>query len=368
MANNSTAYGFISLRDVWNMPANTNPQTIGRVWDAITETLDAYNQILDGLMGTFVQRTVVAMEQVELAGSGTLQPLDEWGNPLPVQPSGSYQVAYPIQGGGTAWGDNRVSREFLTVNDINRFMVDALQRDKDWLIRHILAALLTNTTWTYDDRSPVQGARGLGPITIQPLANNDAVVYGRTAGVPAATDNHYLAQAAAISDGANPFPTLAAKLNEHPSNSGDIVAYVASDLVPAINTLTEFVEVGDADIIPPATAEAVRAPAAAVLGPARQVLGKTRSGVWIAEMPIMPSGYMVAVSLGADPVLRMREYDAPKLQGFFPETFNEDGNRIIRRMIRYAGFGVRNRVGAVAMRIGNASYATPAGFAAPLPV
>lgn len=368
MANNSIAYGFIALQDIFNQRANDPQGAAPRVSDAIQQTFDAYNQILDGIMGTFVQRTTIPMEQVELAGSGTLQPIDEWGNPLPVLPGGNYQVGYPIQGGGTAWGDNRISREFLTVADVNRFALDAMQKDKDWLIRHAMAALLTNTTWTYNDKTPSGGNRPLGNITIQPLANGDGVVYGRTGGLTAATDNHYLAQAAAISDAANPFPAIAAELNEHPSNSGDVAAYVASDLVTGIGTLTEFVEIGDVDIIPPATAEAVRAPGADILGPGRKVLGKTRSGVWVVEMPTMPSGYLMAVSLGADPVLRMREYDAAKLQGFFPEYHNEDGNRSVTRMLRFAGFGVRNRVGALVMRIGNASYAIPAGYAAPLPV
>jgi hypothetical protein len=37
-------------------------------------------------------------------------------------------------------------------------------------------------------------------------------------------------------------------------------------------------------------------------------------------------------------------------------------------MIRYAGFGVLNRVAAMITRVGNASYAIPSGFTAPLPV
>ena len=51
------------------------------------------------LLGLFTQA---------LGSGGTLQPLDEWGNPLPVKDEGVYDVAFPIQGGGTAWGDNRV--------------------------------------------------------------------------------------------------------------------------------------------------------------------------------------------------------------------------------------------------------------------
>jgi hypothetical protein len=64
----------------------------------------------------------------------------------------------------------------------------------------------------------------------------------------------------------------------------------------------------------------------------------------------------------------MREYDAPELQGFFPEDHSPDGNIQEMRMIRYAGYGALNRVAAVVQRIGNGSYAIPSGYTNPLAV
>ena len=94
----------------------------------------------------------------------------------------------------------------------------------------------------------------------------------------------------------------------------------------------------------------------------------TKSGVWVVETPIIPSTYIIAVSTGGGAPLRMREYAAPELQGLFLENHSPDGNQMVSRFIRYAGFGVRNRVAALVYRIGNASYAIPSGYDAPLPV
>ena len=104
-----------------------------------------------------------------LVAGGTLQPLDEWGNPLPVKDEGYYDVAFPIQRGGTAWGTNRESRAMMTVAEAQRFTLGALRRDADWMRRHFLAALFDNTTWTFQDDFK-------GAFTVQPLANGDAGV------------------------------------------------------------------------------------------------------------------------------------------------------------------------------------------------
>lgn len=367
MANNANLYGFVSLRDIYNTRVATVEPN--RIYTAITDSLAEYTAVLDSIMGAWVQTTTAAQMQFELPGSGTLQPLDQWGNPLPVQPSGSYQVAFPIQSAGTAFGDNRITRAHMTVQELEQFTADAMRRDKDWMIRHILAALYTPSTWPFFDEVGADGtSKGLGSITIQPLANADSVVYGRKAFKAAATDTHYLAQANAIANADNPFPIIRAELAEHPSNSGPYVAYVPSNLRTDIEALAELVEVGDPDINLGANSDTVTNPSAQVLGPGQTVLGKTKSGVWVVEMEMLPDNYMLAFALGAGPVVMMRQYAPAELQGFYPEYHSPDGNINITRFLRHAGFGVANRVGALAYRIGNANYAAPSGYVAPLAV
>lgn len=359
---NALAWGFINSADLF--ASRVLEVGIQRTFEMVQESAAEYTRVLDALMADWVEQITFPQEQFELAGAGSLQPLDNLGNPLPVAPSGSYQVAYPIQGGGTAWGDDRVTREYLTLEETNRFTVEAEQMDKDWMIRHVIAALMTNVAWTYRDDIGVNGNKGLGNISIQPLANGDAVTYKRKGtGVPA-TDTHFLAQAAAIADLTNPFPTIRTELTEHPSNgSRRVIAYLATSLVTTATALLGFREVGDPDVNVGASGETLgNIPD---LGVADQILGKVNN-VWLAEWSALPADYLVAKVEGVAP-LGMRQHPYANLQGFFPESFSPDGNRFINRMLRYCGFGVRRRVSAVVMRIGNGAYAVPTGTLAPLP-
>jgi len=362
---NTVLYGFESLATL--SAKRVSEVGVMRVYDAIREATAEYTRQMNGIMASMVMRTTVAQEQIELAGDGTLQPLDEFGNPLPVRPSGYYQVAYPIQGGGTAWGSNRVSRALMTVDEAQRNTQDALRRDADWVSRHFLASVLDNTTWTFNDRVGPNGAKGLGNITIQPLANGDSVTYNRRGGSAKATDTHYLAQANAIDNSNNPFPTIRDELEEHPSNSGPIVAYVASSLRSSIENLSTFVEIDDPNLA--YGNDETRVGRQISAGPGDEVLGYIRGdGIYVVEWRSMPAGYMVAHATGAGEFVKMREYPAESLQGFFPEEFSPDGNLQEMRMIRYAGFGVANRVAAVVQYIGGASYTIPTGFTTPLDV
>lgn len=351
---NSTAYGFVTLKDLYRERVSDN---LPIVQDAIDRSLAEYQRQLDEMLSLLVRPVTDYSLRYQLPGSGTLQPLDEHGNPLPVLPSGYYDIAFPIQGAGIAWGDNRVTRALMTVADAARFTATVQNADIDWMARHILAAVFTNTTWTYTD--PDHGA-----LTIQPLANGDSVTYVRRGG-SSSTDTHYLAQASAIDNSNNPFPTIYTELMEHPSNDGPYVAYIPSNLKATVTALSTFVEVGDPDIQTGANTDTVVGSLSQGFGD--EVLGKA-DNMWIVEWGRLPDNYILAVAQGADPVLGMRQYPAASLQGLFPEFQNVDGNRFLYKFLRYCGFGVMNRVGAVVQRIGNGSYAIPTGYTAPLAV
>lgn len=358
----TVAYGFTSLQDLFN----SRVQTVGpkRVYDAVAASAAEYSRIASALLSEFATRTVDPQIQVELPGDGSLQPLDADGNPLPVVPSGNYTVGFPIQGAGTAWGTNRVTRALITVDEANRNTLDALQKDADWNIRHLLAAIFDNVAYTYTDKAGPGGSKGFGDITVQPLANGDAVVYGRRGGVAAATDDHYLAQANAIDDTHNPFETIETELLEHPSNTGRILCYIPTGLKSTVIALSTFKSVADPNVAYTTTELATNVPQ---VGPGEEVLGYIEgTKCWIVLWSAVPAGYILAKMEGKA-ILRMREYDAPQLQGFFPEVANVDGNHFVNRLLRYCGYGVEDRVGAVVYRIGNGSYAIPSGYDAPLP-
>lgn len=359
MANNTLAYGFTQYR---HLAAQRVSQVGERgVFSMIQASAAEHTRMLAAVLGGLVQRTTDHKIRFHLPGSGTLQPITEDGSPLPTRPTGSYDVAFPIQGGGDAWGSNRVSRALMTVDEANRRTLDAMRRDADWIYRHVMAAIFDNVAWTYTD--PLYGS-----LTVEPLANGDVTFTKVGGGTEAA--QHYLAQANSIDDSNNPFDDIYDQLMEFPSNSGPVVVYVPTNLTASIEALTNFTEIIDPDIRPGMASDVIGASAAqiaAVRGPGDEVLGKCDK-CWIVEWRRLPDNYMFAHATGAGPVLGMREYPDASLQGFFAENDAGDGNLQQTKMIRFAGFGVQNRLAGLAYRVGNGSYAIPSGYGAPLEV
>lgn len=352
---NQLAYGFVGQGHL--LGSRLSDIGTAQVWAWVQESVNEHNRQITGLMQSMIERTILHQERTRLPSSGTLQPLDEYGNPRPVRPGDYFDVAFPIQGGGTAFGLNRITGQLATAQEANDLTIERLREDADWIRRHFLAALFTNTTWTFADPE-------FGNLTIQPLANSDTVTYNKVGG-SVATDDHYLAQANAIADSYNPFDDIYDELMEHPSNSGPVVCYVPTNLTSTIEGLSAFVEVGDPDLRYGVNTTQIAAPFTRGFGD--EVLGKVNK-CWIVEWRALPDSYMIAHASGAGPVVGMREHPAAALQGLFTENHSPDGNLQESRFLRYAGFGVRNRVAALAYRVGNGSYAIPTGYTAPLPV
>lgn len=355
---NAVAYGFVDLQHLFSQ--RVADVGIQQIYDAINRTTAEWNRQVNGLMDEFVFRTDQYQFRYHLPGSGTLQPLDEWGTPTPVREGAYYDIGLPIQGAGTAFGDNRVSREHMTVEEANRQVMRVQRDDADWLKRHILAAIFSNVAWTYTD--PLKGG-----LTVQVLANGDAVVYPFSGLTTLQTDTHFLAQAAAIADNANPFTLIRDKLLEHPTNTGTLVAYIPTNLRASVENLTAFVEVTDGNVRLGTNNDQLLGTVGPGVGD--QVLGYVKgAGVWIVEWRALPDNYIVWHARGADKPVAMREYEPPALKGLMLETHSQDGNLRETRFIRYCGFGVQNRTAMGVTRIGNAAYAVPTGYTAPLPV
>lgn len=351
---NQIAYGFVGLEHLFSERIeNVNVQT---VMTAVEESVAEHNRQAEAMMSELSMPTVDYKTRFKQRDSYTLQPLDEYGRPSPARPAGYYDVAFPIQGGGAAYGFNHISEALATVEDVNRLTLEVMGADADWMKRHVLATLFDNTAWTYDDEEH-------GSLTIQPLANGDAVTYVKKAGTTA-TDTHYLAQANAIDASNNPFPTIYTELVEHPVNrNSPIVCYIPTNIKTTVTGLSTFVEVGDPDIQLGANDDTIVGRLDRGFGD--EVLGKTDK-CWIVEWSLLPDNYILSVARGSrEPVTKMRQYPANSLQGLFKKMVVE-GNLSTTEFYRFAGFGCYNRVGAVVYRIGNASYAVPTGYDAPL--
>ena len=333
---------------------------IGLTGEVLRQSAAAHSANIARVVSALALPTTLAAEQVLLPGSGTLQPLDELGIPLPTRSSGYYSVGYPIQGGGDAYELDRVTKVTATAAEVERFRLDIQRRDADWMKRHIQAALFDNTSWTWRDPA-------LGNLTIQPLANGDSVTY-LTNGGTMATADHYVAQSAAISDNADPFPTIQSTLQVYPDHQGRaIITFIADEQVADVEGLTNYVPIRDPDIlVGSGTDQLVGAPpAATAIG---TLLGKV-GRIWVVHWPSMPENYLLSIVDGLPP-LRMREYPDAALQGLFLEPASPDDARVEFRYIRYAGFGCRNRVSAMMtfVEAGDTTYDIPTGFETPLAI
>ena len=361
MANNLLAYGFTLFS---HLAADRLVDSIGQqtIFDAVTASAVEHTRVVNEMLSVLVQRTTDFKARFKLSGKGTLQPLTELGKPRIVREEGQYDVAYPIQSAGTGWGTTRVSRAKMTLEEANRLTVESLRRDGDWMKRHMLSGVYDNTNWTFVDEEK-------GSLTIKPLANNDGTLYPVVGG-GTEDSQHFKFQAGAIADGAatNPYPVIFAQLRKHLSNVGlPVIVMIPTNVRAETEALTDFTPVVDPDITPGSATETISGNIASKRHFGDEVIGKA-NGCWIVEWSELDDDHLLAFSEGASQVLAMREHPETALQGLFTEFNNVDGNLQEADFIRMAGFGVRNRVGALMMQVENGSYVIPTNFTNPLSV
>ncbi len=353
---NQVLYGFHQIKDL-GLRVSGN---VDMVNNAINASVEEHNRELDALNGMFVFRTTAYTESYAQGGVARLQPLDQNGRALPIKSFGSYNIAYPIQMAGQAWGANYVTREKMTAADAMRNTAMMLDSDSRWMRDHILAALFSNVDWLFTD-----SMKSTADLIIKPLANGATTQYQIQAGQDGGlTDTHQYAQAAAISDAANPFPTLYQELMEHPENSGDVVVLIPTGLKASVQALASFHPIADPNV-QLGSGQDVLTGSIGVASPGK-LIGYEDSGCWIVEWKGLPANYGIAVTTAGEKVLAQREDEEASLQGFKKVAERNDHPFYESQWLRRAGFGARNRVGAVAFRIGNATYAVPTGYQSPM--
>ncbi len=354
---NQVLYGFHQLKDVLSQPAGAGMTPA--INTAIGQTLREYNRQMDALLSLFVARTTQFKLRYKSPAIKRLQPLDEQGRARTTKNTSTYDVAFPIQAAGDAWGANFVTSQKLSVGDINDWMAGSLVADRRWLCDHILAALFASGSWTFADETH-------GDLTVMPLANGDTQTYLNQSG-NTATDSHLLAQQDDISDAANPFPILHRELVEHPENGGEnatIIALVSSNLVDAVERLAAFREPLDRDLRPADNASVLTG---ALTAPVPGVVRGKANKCWIVEWGSLPDNVILGVTLEGEKPLAMREHSEASLQGYFELPHRNDTPYLERQFQRHAGFGALNRIGAVCMTIGAANWTTPTNYGSPMP-
>jgi hypothetical protein len=348
-------YGFHQIKDLFaDRLVDTRAEVVAT---AIQQSVDAHNAEINAITGLFAERTTARTARFLQGGNNRLQPLDENGRARPIKPSGHYDVAFPIRDAGTAWGANYKALNKMTVQDANRVTAAMLTADATWMRDQIMGALFASASYTYDDPD--------GDLTIQPLASGDSVTYPRGGTVAASADTHQLATADAIADATDPFQTIVDELTEHPENGGDVVVLVPSNLVSAIRDLALFHAVADPNLRRGANSDELIGSVSVPL-PGAQI-GYHEAGAHIVEWKGLPSNYVIATTTDGERALRMREEPEANLQGFNMVAERNDHPFYESQWLRSAGFGAYNRTGALVMRFGNGTYATPTGYSQPMP-
>lgn len=347
-------YGLLNMKDL----ASQRVTEVGveEVDRAIAQSVEEHNRQMDALLDLFCVRTTAFKTRFHSAAAARLQPLDNSGRARPIKRAGQYDLAFPLQMGGTAWGFDYVTGQKATVGEIARITNTMLDADMRWLRDHLLAALFyKNSTnpWTFVDDQH-------GSLSVYGLANGDSVVYNVQAGADAgAADDHLVAD---DTPGDDTFAMIYDELTEHPENSGDVIAFIASNLKSTVEAIGTFYPVEDPDVRPGASS-AVLTGRLGVPVPG-MVLGKCEK-CWVVEWKSLPSDYIIAVSTEGERPLAMREDEESSLRGFHEAGRRDDHPWYERQYIRRAGFGGWNRVGAIVVK-DDASYSVPAGFSSPM--
>src|SRR5690349_8038012 len=95
-------YGFRNLGDVRNERVTDNRIEVVRT--ALTESLDQHEADTRNMLALFCERVTKAKLRFKAPISNRSQKLDEMGRALKVKMAGFYDVGFPLDKWGDAWG------------------------------------------------------------------------------------------------------------------------------------------------------------------------------------------------------------------------------------------------------------------------
>lgn len=336
------------------------------VFEAANEYIGRVNADMMGAISAFVSTvTETFQEKYKLPGGGYLQRRGTNGSFRNVGANGSWTVAYPIEDFGAAFEATDVALGYMTGEELSNHIQTVVTQNANTVRHEILKRLLNNTVSTFTD--PHHGA-----LSVQPLANGDAVLYPPAIGADAeATADHYLeAGYTAISNTNDPFITIADKLEGYfgtPSGGSNIVAFISNAQTSEVRDLASFVSVADMGINYGNDTSLSMIPSQIASMSSSRILGRhEEAGVWIAEWRYLPSAYMVGTHLDVEAPLKMRVDPSSTGLGRGLQLVANESQFPTERMIWRNRFGVgaANRLNGVVMEIANGgSYTVPSAYA-----
>lgn len=348
----ATIFGVLGIQDT-----DTFMDTVGQtsIWSFVNDYLTLVEADAQKAYDIFVEGdTTDHKERYYLPAGGMMQRADNLTRPGAVKPINSWDAGYPIDDGRDQLAYTDVALAYMTAAQLDTHIKSVRQRYINTKRYGVLRALLNKTDEAIvDDR--------WGAITVYRLANADGATFPPLLGASAETTghSHYVGSnyaASAISDTNNPYVTIRDHLEEH---FGDtvMVAFINNADRAKTEALTAF--------HPRLTQGATMSANATYLDeqglptvPGR-IIGAVND-VLVSEWRWIPSGYILGISLGVPPPLKRRIDLAPSLQGFQLVAKYTDFPLQESFFRAREGFGVGNRLGAVAVQlVASTTYSTP---------
>lgn len=355
----ATIFGAIGLNDNDRVFAATTGQNV--VYDVVAGYVQEYNTRLNAVLSLFVEgRTTDHKRRYKLPGGGFMARRAQQARGPAVKAYGQWDVAFPLEDWGEAlWADD-VSRAYMTAAEFQNHLTSILNRHANTVRYEMLKAALNNTQDTFVD--PLWGS-----LSIEPLANGDAVVYPPVLGATdEATEDHYLESgytAANIGDTNNPFATIRDELEEHfgaATGGENIVTFFGNAHRAKVEALSDFVAVPDRFV---RVGDATDVPHGLPNVPGR-VLGRV-SGCWAVEWRHMPTNYLFGTHLGMPaPLLQRGDPADTGLPGDLTLVSNDAEYPFEAAEFRHRfGFGCGNRLNGVVVELGDGgTYTVPTGY------
>jgi hypothetical protein len=328
---------------------------------------DEVNRVFDAIMGTFTQRkaewNTTPITRIQSPSVARAQFVDEYGVAKPRIEKGYFEQGLPLHRYEDAVAFSYEALRKTTVEQYSRELARIDRADMGAAMFLFWFAIFYNTNWTHTSTEDA-----LPNIPVKAGANNDGDLYVIRGEAAPTAAQHYVGQAGAISDSADPFPTIKDTLTRYAGTSANdrVVTFVGDATnATAIKELsgfhrvdrTQFTRWGDdVSLVDPG--------ADTFLGMGDEVLGEHEEGVLVVRKRDLPSGYLASFNIDAEPAIGIREDATPALQGLFNINSIEDsGNTYLSRWRRKIGFAPVNRTGFMVTEISDASYDIPAAYA-----
>jgi len=357
--------GILGLQDSDRSFVNTIGQRV--VYEAAQEFMNTWNAELMAFTDMFVEaETEDFKERYKLPGGGQLQRRGPNSTPNAVKASGYWDVAYPLEDFGASLAGDDVTLAYMSLPELQVHLNTIINQDANTIRFEILKALFNNTSGGRTFVDPIRGS-----LTIQPLANGDAVTYPPTQGATAdATANHYSETgyaSSSISDTNNPFLSAVNALEARwgtATGGSPIFAFSNSAQTAKISALTEFEPLVDYRVIP-STASNRLDPTSLPPGLPGKVIGIT-SGAINVQWDHIPADYILYVHTRAPRPLKMRVDPADTGLGRGLQLVARDDEKPLQNAFyrHRFGVGVGNRLNGYVQELGTGgSYTIPTAFA-----